>query len=131
MTNNLKKIRERKGLTLLDLTKATSFAGSTLSRMENGKQYIYDQQAIVLADYLNVSIDYLLGREFHEKEKIVYKENTINYSVVLSKINGFSNKELLLLAGAIDYILEERSKISPNPQAVKNEIDKIIRKNTS
>jgi transcriptional regulator with XRE-family HTH domain len=63
MPNILKRLRERKGITISDLSDRVNMAGSTLSRMENGKQSIYDSQAIILADFFNVSIDHLLGRE--------------------------------------------------------------------
>jgi len=58
----LSELRQDKGLTHQELGEILCAGVSTISRYENGK-YLPDAEAlVVLADYLHVSIDYLLGR---------------------------------------------------------------------
>ena len=58
----LKELREEKGLTLLALSKLVDISDSSLGRWEHGQADIKSEQLIVLADFFNVSTDYLLGR---------------------------------------------------------------------
>jgi len=67
-TNNkfserLKDLREEKGLSRHALTKALSIGGSsTINRWETEKKEISIYYLIRLADFFDVSIDYLVGR---------------------------------------------------------------------
>lgn len=59
----LKKLREDKGLTMKEVSEATKMATSLISDYETGKKAIGMKVAIRFADYYNVSLDYLMGRE--------------------------------------------------------------------
>lgn len=58
----LKEIRENKGLSQYALATAIGESQSTLASWENGKAMPRANTLIRLADFLNVSIDYLCGR---------------------------------------------------------------------
>lgn len=58
----LKEIRKEKNLTLQQLGESINMKKNTLSEIENGKAFISFDAAIRVADYFNVSIDYLIGR---------------------------------------------------------------------
>jgi len=59
----LKELREEKGLSRLALSKALHIGrGATLCRWERGEQDIDSHNLIKLADFFDVSIDYLVGR---------------------------------------------------------------------
>jgi len=63
LAERLKDLREEKGLSQQELRRALKLGGgSTVSRWESGKQDIASHHLILLADFFDVSIDYLVGR---------------------------------------------------------------------
>ena len=59
----LKELREEEGLSRLGLAKRLNVSGRLISYWENGKRECSFDTLIQLADLLNTSIDYLLGRK--------------------------------------------------------------------
>ncbi len=59
---NLKKLRESKGLSQMQLALKLGMNQNTISRYENGEREADYQTLILLADFFDVSIDYLIGR---------------------------------------------------------------------
>ena len=62
MKNNLKLLRKSKGYTQLALQMKTGIEQALISKFENGERIPPTETLITLADFYNVSIDYLLGR---------------------------------------------------------------------
>ena len=59
----VRELREKRGLTQLDLTKATGLSQATISRIESGEfENLRGKTLVKLADSLRVTTDYLLGR---------------------------------------------------------------------
>ena len=58
----LKELRKNANLTLNDVSSAIKVANSTLSQYENGKRQPDFDTLQKLADFFNVTIDYLLGK---------------------------------------------------------------------
>jgi transcriptional regulator with XRE-family HTH domain len=58
----LRELRKEKDLTIRDLQNIFGIGKSTLSLYENGKRDADHETLKKIADYFNVSIDYLLGR---------------------------------------------------------------------
>ena len=58
----LKEIRKSKGITQVKLAIGLNTTQNTISRYENGKNEPGIRELIQIADYFNISIDYLLGR---------------------------------------------------------------------
>ena len=58
----LKELREKKGISQLKLAMDLSMNQNTISRYETGTHQADYATLIKLADYFDVSIDYLLGR---------------------------------------------------------------------
>jgi repressor LexA len=58
----IKTLREEKDLSQLDFAKILNINNSTLSQYEAGNRIPSDDIKIKIADYFNVSVDYLLGR---------------------------------------------------------------------
>lgn len=71
----LKKLRKEKKLTQLEFAKAIGVAESTMSLYENNKRQPDYVTLSKLADYYNVSVDYLLGRVNNPGIKIISKED--------------------------------------------------------
>lgn len=58
----LKELRKEKGITQLQLALELNMSQNTISRYETGERQAGYDELIRIADYFNVSIDYLLGR---------------------------------------------------------------------
>lgn len=57
----LKKLREEKSLTQIELGKVFNISHSTINRYENGLRQPDNETLISMAGFFNVSVDYLLG----------------------------------------------------------------------
>lgn len=70
--SRLKELRTSRGLTLEQLGKEVGSTRATIGNFENGNKTPSLDLLIKLAEYFNVSIDYLAGRtddpELHQKE---------------------------------------------------------------
>ena len=62
MQNNIKKLRKEKGLTQISLQMKTGVEQALISKYETGERVPPTDTLILLADFFDVSIDYLLGR---------------------------------------------------------------------
>ncbi len=62
MKNNLKKLRKEAGITQISLQMKTGIEQALLSKFENGDRIPPTETLIVLADFYNVSMDYIMGR---------------------------------------------------------------------
>lgn len=60
--NRIKELREKAGLRQIDVANATCIDQKTLSNYETGKTNPDSYSLIRLADFFDVSIDYLVGR---------------------------------------------------------------------
>lgn len=71
-SERLKELRTSKGLTMEQLGNAIESTRGTISNLENGNKKPSLDMLIKLADYFDVSIDYLVGRtndsKLHQKE---------------------------------------------------------------
>jgi len=62
MQNNLRKLRKENNLTQVALQMQTGIEQALLSKFENGERIPPTESLIILANYYNVSIDYILCR---------------------------------------------------------------------
>ena len=62
MENNLKILRKQKGLTQIALQMRTGIEQALLSKFENGERVPPTETLLRLAEFYNVSIDYILCR---------------------------------------------------------------------
>lgn len=63
----LKEIRTKHGISQLKLAMDLNMNQNTISRYENNERQAGYKELIALADYFDVSIDYLLGRTDNPK----------------------------------------------------------------
>lgn len=66
----LKELRTKKGITQLKLAMDLNMSQNTVSRYESGKREAGYNELIKIANYFNVSIDYLLERTDNPKTNI-------------------------------------------------------------
>ncbi len=62
MKNNLKKLRKDRKLTQIAVQMQTGIEQALISKFESGERIPPTETLIVLADFYNVSIDYILCR---------------------------------------------------------------------
>lgn len=62
LNNNLKKLRKEKGLTQIALQMQTGIEQALISKYENGERIPPTETLIILADFFDTSIDYILRR---------------------------------------------------------------------
>ena len=62
MQNNLRKLRREHNLTQVALQMHTGIEQALLSKFENGERVPPTESLLILADFYNVSIDYILCR---------------------------------------------------------------------
>ena len=67
--DNLKQLRKSHKLTLSQLGNVIGLSKTSLSDIENAKVFISFDKAIALADYFDVSLDYLVGRSDNPERK--------------------------------------------------------------
>lgn len=67
MKNNLKLLRKSKGYTQIAVQMKTGIEQALLSKFENGERVPPTETLIRLADFYNVSIDYILCRTDNPK----------------------------------------------------------------
>lgn len=93
--NSLRKLREKRGLSLRDLGKKLNIGYQAIGRMERGESLINEIDAKTFADFFGVTLDYLFMREQDFPAKTVIKPSEVTYDVVLSRLHTFSNQELV------------------------------------
>ena len=65
--DKLREIRKRCGLTMKELGEILNVAESTISLYETGKREPDNETLKRIADYFQVSVDYLIGRKYNEQ----------------------------------------------------------------
>ena len=78
MTNRIKDLREDRDLRQSDLARATGIDQRTISNYETGKTSPDAYALIKLADFFDVSIDYLVGRTNLDLSSDLKREEYIN-----------------------------------------------------
>ena len=67
MEFRLKELRKSKGISQLRLAMDLNVSQNTVSRYETMEREAGYEMLVRLADYFNVSLDELLGRDFHKE----------------------------------------------------------------
>ena len=67
MKNNLKVLRKEKGITQISLQMQTGIEQALLSKFENGERIPPTETLMILADFYDVSMDYIMCRTKNPK----------------------------------------------------------------
>ena len=104
MENNLKQIRNSKDLLQTKVAMDLNITQETVSSYETGRVFPSSDMLIKLADYYNISIDYLLCRTKFDMPINDIKPNNISDSdfILLNKINKLSPNYKSKVEGYID-----------------------------
>ncbi|KAB3539657.1 helix-turn-helix transcriptional regulator [Alkaliphilus pronyensis] len=87
-STRLKGLRERKGLRQEDLAIILNISRQAISNYEQGTRFPKDEQLLVsIADFFEVSTDYLLGRDYSSSNlKKVVKDFDTEYNYCKNKL---------------------------------------------
>ena len=73
--DKIKSLRKKEGLTQQALASAIGVSRSAIGMLEKNLQGIGNETLIKLADFFNVSVDYLLKNEYIEENKMYTNKN--------------------------------------------------------
>lgn len=102
--NNMKKIRESLQLTQVKVANDLKLSRQVYNFYENGKRNPDMQTLVKIADYYNVSIDYLLGRTN------VIKPENIDENDLLAKLNTADSETKASVEQFLNYLLYEKER---------------------
>ncbi|OKZ59890.1 MAG: hypothetical protein BHV96_05385 [Clostridium sp. CAG:354_28_25] len=106
--NRLKKLRLEKNESLESIAKILNVTLQTISNYENGKREMTPNTIIKLAEYFNVSTDYLLGKsDIRNPEELKNTKFANNGGLDTS---GLDKEDLLELQQQIDFIKWKKQK---------------------
>lgn len=102
---NLKKIREKRNFTQVKLSVDLGIAQETISGYEIGKSYPSVDILIKLADILNTSTDYLLGRVNSDIPFNLTKRDLTDTEInLISSYRNLSNENQHKLLGFVEAL---------------------------
>lgn len=104
MKNNLKQLRNKKGLLQTKVAMDLNTTQETISSYETGRVFPSSDMLIALADYYETSIDYLLGRTKYDMPIDTVKPNSISEKQfsLLNKISKLSDVDQMKIESYID-----------------------------
>lgn len=109
---NLKKLREQKGITQVKLATDLEVSQELISRYELGSSFPQPQMLIKLSKYFNCSVDYLLGLT-NTTTPINYLTNNssiVKNAEIINKYNSLSNEYKKCFDKFISFLLNNSSK---------------------
>lgn len=117
---NIRKLRENAGINQRDFAKMLDIGNTTLSQYESGARIPSDEVKIKIADYFDVSIDYLLGREREDGiVEIVTREDAVDQ---LKRINKILLDEGAITEDEYKYGIKDKEKERKLMEIVKKAI---------
>ncbi|SHJ54017.1 helix-turn-helix domain-containing protein [Paramaledivibacter caminithermalis] len=110
--DKLKKLRTEKGLSQKKLGEILNISSRTIGYYETNERFPKDEDTLkAIADYFNVSVDYLLGRTNNPNE-----------------VDGYlTDEEADKLADEIIEIYIKKGKIKPGEELTPEKREKILR----
>lgn len=122
--NKIKELREKKGLTQKELAEEIGVAQSTIAMIESGKNKGSIKTLAKIANYFNVSIDYLTTTEeklslaidslenIHKlaKEGVKQKGNKIETLAAHFEGEEFTDEDIEDIKNFISFILAKKKK---------------------
>lgn len=105
MKNRLRQLRHIQGSTQQDLADKLSISRSTYSTYETGKHDLTVESLVLLADYYDVSIDYILYRSDIPKSNLTLSKEELCLLDLFSKLNIHKRQVLFTL---IHSLLENK-----------------------
>lgn len=108
---NLRKLRESKNLTQLQLSMQLEVSQELISRYELGTSFPQPQMLIKLANFFNCSVDYLLGlTDIQTPTKYLVSTSNIESAELYSKYKSLSNEDKKYFDRFLSFLLDNSNK---------------------
>lgn len=124
----LKDLRKGKGIKQNELAEVFDLERTAIGKWETGKNKPNADTLEKLADYFNVSIDYLMGRQEVKTNFDAYKRNEkdIRLLKAFSELNDFGKNEAIKRVNELKLVPHYRKENKDMPIAAHNDavIDK-------
>ena len=107
----IKEVRKANNVTARELAMHINVAESTMSLYENGKREPDFKTLLKISEFLNVSIDYLLGND-EQKEPTVVADDELGEDVIIFHRDGktqkrkFTKEQMAMFMAMVDAIPE-------------------------
>ena len=113
---NLKKLRESKGITQVKLAIDLEVSQELISRYELGSSFRQPNMLIKIANYFNCSVDYLLGiTNIPTPVKyLVANKDNVKFSQLYSKYNLLSNEDKKCFDKFLSFLVDNSNKENNN-----------------
>lgn len=101
----LKELREDKKISQKELAKKIYVTVGTISNYENNQHYPDIEKLIMLADYFNVSTDYLLGRSISPYSPDIFQKQImpdVSFASIIDDFQKLSQKQRQALLTVLD-----------------------------
>lgn len=117
----LRDLKEDMDLKQSNVAKIIGVSENQYGRYERGDNDIPLEKALVLADFYNVSIDYIAGRT---NDKKGFNKSDLPPSEVdlLKKFRNLSEKQRGIIIGRIEAFTEENAEISEKEERLKGAV---------
>lgn len=106
--NRLKLLREEKGLIQKDIAKLLNVSIPAINQYENGKRDMSTETVIKLAEYFDVSTDYLLGKSDIRNPEELKNVKFANAGGL--DVEGLDEDDLLELQRQVEYMKKLKQK---------------------
>ncbi|EGQ8159436.1 helix-turn-helix transcriptional regulator [Vibrio parahaemolyticus] len=108
LNENIKRLREEKGVTQLDMAKSVGTSAKTVMNWESGKTEPKASELVLIAKRLGVSVNEILGREQNPHERLIEK--------ISSAIGDFNESEIESLSIMVEglYLRNQSNKARNN-----------------
>ena len=111
------EILQKRNITAYQIAKETGISQGLMGEYKKGLKVPTTQNLIKIADYLNVSIDLLLGRETKQKiASISPDESDSNKNRLMHNYNKMNDKAQEHIADYSDFMLTNPQNLKNNPQ---------------
>ena len=108
---NLRKLRESKNLTQLQLSIKLEVSQELISRYELGTSFPQPQMLIKLANFFNCSVDYLLGlTDIQTPTKYLVSTSNIESAELYTKYKSLSNEDKKYFDRFLSFLLDNSNK---------------------
>lgn len=105
---------KNKNSSITKMEKDLNFANGTVGKWANGKRYPPKDKLSLVADFLQISIEELMGEEQKEKpnalDGIELEKLSPARRALLEKLGGMDDDQIMKLIGVIDSVLEVTQK---------------------
>ena len=105
----LKKIRQAAVKTQAEVAKSVNITQFTYSNYENGKTQPDFKTLKNLADYFNVSIDFILGNELYNKPAGEFYQLTDKQKELIPYIKNLDDETCMRVLGYLDKISQDKN----------------------